>query len=76
MAWVVSISSLLTGDFLLTVPLSTEIRGWLPSADGGGGGIAPLGRKPGRRGGFGVFVCWLLEDGAEELLEVEIQIMY
>ena len=64
LAWAVSITSLLTGDFLFTVPLSAEIRSWLPSADGGGNSIAPLGQRPGRRGGFGVYVCCLLVDGA------------
>ena len=58
MAWAISILSLLTWDFLFTVPpLSAEIRGRLPRADGGGGTIVPLGRCPGRWSGFGVVVC-------------------
>ncbi len=63
-----SIISLSTGDFLFDVPLSAEIRGRLPCVEGGGGGMAPLGRKPERQGSVGVFVCWLLDYGAEGLL--------
>jgi hypothetical protein len=42
----------------------------LPSVDGGGGSMAPLGRKLEQRGGVGAVVCRLLDYGAEGVLGV------